>query len=109
MYLRHIVHQRHALVALAGAAWHASSGPLSRLQERGADLTTDSSPPTLPRPELTARVPAPPSSLVRDYLVHVGADPATYRGVVPPHLFLQWSLPLAARTLRGLPYPLLRI
>jgi acyl dehydratase len=54
-------------------------------------------------------VPAPPPSLVRDYLVHVGADPAAYRGVVPPHLFLQWSLPLAARTLRGLPYPLLRI
>ena len=32
-----------------------------------------------------------------------------YRGVLPPHLFLHWSLPLAARTLHGLPYRLLRI
>jgi len=63
----------------------------------------------LPGPELTARVPGPPAALLRDYLLHVGGDPAAYRGVVPPHLFLQWSLPLAARMLRGLPYPLLRI
>ncbi len=63
----------------------------------------------LPGPELTARVAAPAPALVRDYLVHVGGDPAAYRGVLPPHLFLQWSLPLAARTLHGLPYPLLRI
>jgi hypothetical protein len=98
IYLRHILHQRHALAALAGTAWRARRpGPLSR------------PPIALPGPELTARVLAPPPSLVRDYLAHVGGDPAAYRGLMPPHLFLQWSLPLAARTLRGLPYPLLRI
>jgi len=106
MYLRHIVHQRHALAALGGTAWREWRAPrlarpaLSRGQERGSEL---------PGAELSARVAAPPPSLVRDYLLHVGADPAAYRGVLPPHLFLQWSLPLAARTLRGLPYPLLRI
>lgn len=46
---------------------------------------------------------------MRDYLRHVGGDPAAYRGVVPPHLFPQWGFPLAARTLAGVPYPLARV
>ena len=47
--------------------------------------------------------------LVRDYVRHVGGDPAAYRTTVPPHLFPQWGLALAARTLTGLRYPLLRV
>ena len=62
----------------------------------------------LPGPELSEQVPPPAASLVRDYLLHVGGDPGAYRDVLPPHLFPQWGFPLAARTLRGLPYPLLR-
>jgi acyl dehydratase len=111
MYLRHIVHQRHALAALSGTALRESRlarSALSLGRERGPERKRGPE-IALPGPELTARVSAPPSSLVRDYLLHVGGDPGAYRGVVPPHLFLQWSLPLAARTLRGLPYPLLRI
>ena len=105
-YLRHIVHQRRALVALGGTAWRAWR--TERLAKSALSVPIAPS-IALPGPELTARVPAPPPSLVRDYLLHVGGDPGAYRGVLPPHLFLQWSLPLAARTLRGLPYPLLRI
>ena len=48
-------------------------------------------------------------SLIRDYVVHVGGDPAAYRSTVPAHLFPQWGLALAARTLTGLQYPLTRV
>ncbi|HTL34332.1 MAG TPA: MaoC/PaaZ C-terminal domain-containing protein [Kofleriaceae bacterium] len=64
------------------------------------------SPPT---GELVATVAPPHPALVRDYVEHVGGDAAAYRAMLPPHLFPQWSFPLAARTLRGLPYPLTRI
>jgi acyl dehydratase len=60
-----------------------------------------------------AHVKAPPPALVRDYVRHVGGDPGAYLGrnppAVPPHLFPQWTFPLAARLLHDLPYPLLRI
>jgi hypothetical protein len=46
---------------------------------------------------------------VRDYLRHVGGNPEAYAGVLPPHLFPQWSFPLAAKTLAKLPYPLTRV
>lgn len=48
-------------------------------------------------------------SLIRDYVEHVGGDPAAYRTTVPAHLFPQWGLALAARTLSGLQYPLTRV
>jgi hypothetical protein len=47
-------------------------------------------------------------SLVRDYVRHVGGDPAWYRGRVPMHLVPQWGFPLAARALSELSYPLAR-
>jgi acyl dehydratase len=50
-------------------------------------------------------VPPRPPALVRDYVRHVGGDPAAYRGLVPPHLYPQWAMPLAARVLRDMPYP----
>ena len=68
---------------------------------------------TLPGPELLSRVRAPSSALVRDYLRFLGADPGAYARhgalTVPPHLFPQWALPLAARALLGAPYPIARI
>jgi acyl dehydratase len=39
----------------------------------------------------------------------VGGDPGAYEHTIPAHLFPHWSLPLAAKTLRRLPYPLLRV
>lgn len=50
-----------------------------------------------------------PADLVRDYVRHVGGDPAWYRGRLPAHMFPQWGFPLAARALAVLPYPLSRV
>jgi hypothetical protein len=58
---------------------------------------------------VVAEVPAPSGTLVRDYLRFVGGDPGAYKGRVPAHLFPHWGIPLAAQTLRGLDYPLLRV
>ena len=54
---------------------------------------------------------APAPALVRDYLRHLGggADSSRNPSLVPAHLFPQWTFPLAARVLRGVPYPLTRI
>jgi hypothetical protein len=65
--------------------------------------------PTLPGPEITATLPPRPKDLVRAYVRHVGGDPSTYRGRLPPHLFPQWGFPLASRTLIGIDYPLQKI
>jgi len=101
---RHIVHQRKVLASLAATAaralWQRVDGRVPPALE-------------LPGPELVARVVPPPLPLVRDYLRHVGGDPAAYAGsdgpTLPPHLFPQWCFPLAARTLHRTPYPLLRV
>jgi acyl dehydratase len=60
----------------------------------------------VPGPTVRATLPPRPDALVRDYVAHVGGDPAAYAGRVPPHLFPQWGFPLAAETLASLPYPL---
>jgi hypothetical protein len=62
-----------------------------------------------PGPWVEATLPPRPAALIDAYLRHVGGDPAAYRGVVPAHLFPQWSFPLAARTLAGLPYRMVRV
>jgi len=64
--------------------------------------------PQVPGPWFEAELPPRPEDLVRDYIRHVGGDPAWYRGRVPPHLFPQWGFPLAVRALAGLSYPLAR-
>jgi hypothetical protein len=64
---------------------------------------------TLPTAQLTRTVAPIDRALVRDYVEHVGGDPAAYRTSVPPHMFPQWGLTLAARTLTGLRYPLTRV
>ena len=40
----------------------------------------------LARREVTARIAPIDRVLVRDYVEHVGGDPAAYRTMVPPHL-----------------------
>lgn len=66
-------------------------------------------PASLPGPEISALVPPLPAELVRDFVLHLGGDPRSYRTQLPPHLFPQWAFPLAARTLEGLPYPMLKV
>lgn len=65
--------------------------------------------PPLPTAAITRTVAPRPRALIDDYLRHIGADPAHYRGVVPAHLWPQWGFPLAAATLTGIPYALTRV
>jgi len=44
--------------------------------------------------------------LIGSFVRHVGGDPASYRRIVPAHLFPQWGLALVPRVLAGLPYSL---
>jgi acyl dehydratase len=99
---QHLHRQGRVLAALGGTVLEAALERVG-LRDRAPG------PPATPGPELTARVEAPAPALVRDYLRFVGGDPGAYRGTVPPHLFPQWCFPLLARTLRGLPYPLLGV
>jgi hypothetical protein len=97
---RYILHQGSVLRALGQTA-------VAAFRQRGGDLP--SAPPPLPGPELVETVPPRPRELVRDYVKHVGGDPSAYKRTLPPHLFPQWGFGLAARTLTGIPYPLVKV
>jgi acyl dehydratase len=97
---RHIVHQRRMIASLSFVTVNAL---LQRLRKGSSAVEV------LPGPELVEELPAPPPGLIRDYLRHVGGKPRGDSLEIPPHLFPHWSMPLAARTLRRLPYPLLRV
>jgi acyl dehydratase len=95
---KHIVHQGRVMASIAGTAFVA----LTQRFRPKAPLAT-------PTPEIVEEIPALPADLVKDYVRHVGGDPAAYRGTLPAHLFPQWGFPLAARTLRGIPYPMQKV
>ncbi len=65
-------------------------------------------PHALPGPWIEATLPPRDPSLVRDYIQFTGGDAAWYAGTLPHHMFPQWSFPLVAAAMRGLPFPLLR-
>ncbi len=96
---KHLLAQGPVLKTLAGVAWSAFRQKHSPSPQ---SFTT-------PSEEVLATIPPLPADLLRDYVRHVGGDPSAYRGRVPPHLFPQWSFPLASQTLRGVPYPLLKV
>lgn len=73
---------------------------------RGAASSAGS--PALPGPTYSRFVPPLPPELVSDYLRFLGAEPVSRRGHLPAHLFPQWTMPVAARSLDGLPFPLAR-
>ncbi|HEY2730916.1 MAG TPA: MaoC/PaaZ C-terminal domain-containing protein [Polyangia bacterium] len=98
--VRHIWHQTGVVAALAETAMPAL---LWRLGLGAAPL----GPFVAPGPEIVTVVPPRPAALSRDYVRHVGGDSRSYDGLVPPHLFPQWTMPTLARTLRGLPFPML--
>jgi len=100
---KHIIHQRAVIASLGGTVLSAA---LSSLRKSGSKATT---PPATPGPEIRQTIAARPTSLVRDYIKHVGGDPSAYKGVLPPHLLPQWGFPLAAKTLRDIPYPMQRV
>ncbi|MGD8608899.1 MAG: hypothetical protein PVH21_16490, partial [Myxococcales bacterium] len=97
---RYILHQGPVLGALARAAFVAM---------KSASGKANKAPTQVPGPVISATIPPRPADLVRDYILHVGGDPAWYRGQVPAHLFPQWVFPLQARGIEGLQYPIQRV
>lgn len=97
MLAKYIVHQGPVFGALARAAFTAVGKP------KGGPA------PQVPGPEVVAQLGPRPSDLVRDFVRVCGGDPSAYRSVVPPYLFPQWAVPLAAKTIADVPYPLARI
>ncbi len=62
-----------------------------------------------PGPPLSATLPPRNAKLIYDFIQRMGGDVDSYEGMVPPHLFPQWGLPLLAKTMQCLPYPMNRI
>jgi len=96
-----IIHQGPVLAAISKTAWfglqqHLNKGP-------GGGI------PTVPGPVFQADLPPRDPALVRDYVRQVGGDPSAYKKIVPPHMFPQWGYAMAAKTLVGLPYPVMKV
>ncbi len=98
---RHILEQGATISALGRVAFSAIEQQL-----RGKP---PASTPQVPGPTIEATYPARSPELVRDYIRHVGGDPAAYKGTLPAHLFPQWGFGLGGQALQGLPYPLARV
>ena len=96
---KHVFEQAPVIKTLAGVAWAALRQ--GKTQHERAFAT--------PSEEIIGTVEPLSANLVRDYIRHVGGAPSAYKGRVPAHLFPQWSFPLASQTLRGVPYPLLKV
>jgi len=97
----HVLRQGPMLATLGKTAVRALAQRV--LPERGsAKFVT-------PGPQVIRSYAPLPSPLLDEYVAFVGGDVRAYRGIVPPHFFPQWALPLAAETLKPLPYPILRV
>ncbi len=101
MLIKHLVHQGPVIATIGKAA-------VSALEQsvRGAPRGPA---PALPSAEITATIPPRPRDLVADYVRAVGGDRSAYKKRLPPHMFPQWTFPVAARTLEGIPYPLIKV
>ena len=97
---KHVLQQGAVLAALGRTA-------LLAIQQRRAPKSNSNF--VVPGPEITIERPPLPRDLIDAYVHHLGSDPKSYRGIVPPHLFPQWCMPALARTLEGLPYPIMRV
>ncbi len=97
---RYILHQGPVLGAIARAALVAL---------KSASGKENRPPSQVPGPIITASISPRPPDLVRDYIRHVGGDPAWYREQVPAHLFPQWVFPYQAKGIEGLQYPIQRV
>jgi len=65
--------------------------------------------PKVPGPTLSATYPARSAELIRDYVKHVGGDPAAYKNTLPPHMWPQWGFGLGGKVLDGVPYPISKV
>jgi hypothetical protein len=98
---KHVLQQGAVLAALGRTAL------LAIKQQRTAQGSASNF--VVPGPEIVIERPPLSRDLIDAYVTHLGSDPKSYRGMVPPHLFPQWTFPALARTLEGLPYPILRV
>ena len=57
----------------------------------------------------SSELPAPPAGLLDDFVRYLGGDPGSYRGVVPPHFFCQWTFGSLLEAAATLPYPPLKV
>ena len=96
---RYVLHQGPMLGTIAHIFW---------LSIRGT-ARSNRVPVTIPGPEFTATIPPRPPELVRDYIRYLGGDPSAYRGILPGHLFPQYTFPIQAQGLRQFKYPLHRM
>lgn len=97
--LRHVLEQRAMLRTLGGAALTAFKTKTKAAE--GVEL---------PGAWISRRLPAPSDALIRAFVKSVGGDPSAYRGIIPPHLFSQWAIPVAFEAMAGqLSYPLTRV
>ncbi|MBW2463058.1 MAG: hypothetical protein JRH11_15520, partial [Deltaproteobacteria bacterium] len=97
---RYILHQGPVLRGLG-------EGAIAVLRQRlGGPARGPGDDPRLPGPEHHLVMAPRSPKLIASFVRHVGGDPASYRRIVPAHLFPQWGFALAPRVLTGLPYPL---
>jgi len=99
---RHILEQGATISALGRVA-------LSAIEQQLRGSAPSGAAPQVPGPVIEATYPPRSPELVRDYIRHVGGDPAAYKGTLPAHLFPQWGFGLGGQALQGLPYPLARV
>lgn len=97
---RHVLRQGPMLAMLGKTAARALAQRVK---------TAPASQVVIPGPEFRRDFAPLPDDLLDQYVAHVGGDPRAYRGVVPPHFFPQWAMPVAADALADLPYPILRV
>jgi acyl dehydratase len=92
----HVLHQGPVLAGIARVGL-TSAGVLRRPAPMPIGTT------------LEAELPARPTALLEDFVRHVGGSPSAWRGVVPPHLYSQWTFPLFSQLLLGLSYDLRKV
>jgi len=95
-----IIHQGPVLATLGRAAFMALRQQINP-PSPGAFST--------PGPLFETTIAPRAKSLLIEYQRHICGDTRAYRGVIPPHLWPQWGFPLSAKTLTGVPYPLLKV
>ena len=99
---RHVLKQGPVLAALGRTALLAVQQKISKSSGAGSTQAC-------PGPLFERTFDPLPQALLDDFVRFLEGNPESFRGQVPPHLFPQWSLPLAARTLEGLGYPMLKV
>ena len=106
---RHILQQGPVLAALGRTALSALQQQLGKANGHGQANGSEAVAAVCPGPVIERTFAPLPAALLDDFVKFLGGDPRAYRGEVPAHLFPQWSFPVAAGTLSGLPYPLLKV